>query len=60
MKLGLTSTDSIIYANPCKTSSFITHASNLGVSQMTFDCPNELFKIKSYHKNPKFFFKLKL
>lgn len=52
--MGLTPTNQIIYANPCKTRSFITHASVLGISQMTFDSADELYKIKSQHKNPEF------
>ena len=35
----------IIYANPCKTKSFIWHARNRGVTRMTFDNMAELQKI---------------
>ena len=37
----------IIYAQPCKTKSYIRHAANEGVKQMTFDNADELHKIKA-------------
>lgn len=37
----------IIYAHPCKTKSYLRHARNVGVTQMTFDNADELRKIKS-------------
>lgn len=37
----------IIYAQPCKTKSYLRHAANVGVSQMTFDNADELYKIKA-------------
>lgn len=37
----------IIYANPCKTSSFIRYAANHGVNLMTFDNGSELHKVKA-------------
>ncbi|KAL4787377.1 pyridoxal-dependent decarboxylase [Aspergillus varians] len=37
----------IIYAQPCKTKSYLRHAANVGVKQMTFDNADELYKIKS-------------
>lgn len=37
----------IIYAQPCKTKSYLRHAAKHGVKQMTFDNSDELFKIKS-------------
>jgi len=36
----------IIYANPCKTASFIKHAKEVGANLMTFDNADELKKIK--------------
>jgi ornithine decarboxylase len=36
----------IIYAQPCKTKSYIRHAKQMGVKQMTFDNSDELYKIK--------------
>lgn len=40
------SSSSIIYANPCKASSFVTYAASMGVDVMTFDNELELHKIK--------------
>lgn len=39
-------TNRIIYANPCKTKSFIKHAATHGVDLMTFDNEVELHKVK--------------
>jgi len=39
----------IIYANPCKTRSFIKHAASVGVNLMTFDNEIELHKVKILH-----------
>lgn len=36
----------IIYAQPCKTKSYLRHAARMGVKQMTFDNADELYKIK--------------
>lgn len=41
----------IIYAQPCKTKSYLRHAAQVGVSRMTFDNADELHKIK--HCYPK-------
>ena len=41
----------IIYAQPCKTKSYLRHAANVGVSQMTFDNSDELHKIKNSYPN---------
>lgn len=35
----------IIYAQPCKTKSYIRYAANVGVKQMTFDNADELYKV---------------
>ncbi|KAG8728871.1 hypothetical protein FRC12_021430, partial [Ceratobasidium sp. 428] len=35
----------IIFANPCKATSFVRHAAKAGVDMMTFDNQDELFKI---------------
>uniref|UniRef100_A0AC35TL16 Ornithine decarboxylase n=1 Tax=Rhabditophanes sp. KR3021 TaxID=114890 RepID=A0AC35TL16_9BILA len=48
----LANPDDIIYANPCKTKSFITHAFKRGVNRMTFDHEEELIKIAGVHDNP--------
>ncbi|KKK21597.1 hypothetical protein P175DRAFT_0436958 [Aspergillus ochraceoroseus IBT 24754] len=37
----------IIYAQPCKTKSYLRHAAQVGVKQMTFDNADELYKIKA-------------
>lgn len=37
----------IIYAQPCKTRSYIRYAAQKGVKQMTFDNADELYKIKN-------------
>uniref|UniRef100_A0A158P770 ornithine decarboxylase n=1 Tax=Angiostrongylus cantonensis TaxID=6313 RepID=A0A158P770_ANGCA len=39
----------IIYANPCKTRSFITHAKERNVTMMTFDNSEELVKVAKLH-----------
>lgn len=38
----------IIYAQPCKTKSYLRYASQVGVKQMTFDNADELYKIKAH------------
>lgn len=45
------SAERIIYANPCKTRSFIAHAMDRDVKMMTFDNPEELLKIAKLHPN---------
>ena len=47
------SVDRIIFANPCKPSSFIRHARKVNVDYMTFDNSFELDKIKAHHPNAK-------
>ena len=41
----------VIYANPCKTRSFISHAKDQNVKMMTFDNAEELKKIMTIHPN---------
>ncbi|VDM78355.1 unnamed protein product [Strongylus vulgaris] len=48
MDMGVTA-DRIIYANPCKTRSFITHAKERNVTMMTFDNAEELEKVARLH-----------
>jgi len=43
----------IIYANPCKQSSFIQYAAKHNVDFMTFDNETELHKMKANHPNAK-------
>lgn len=44
LRLGVDSSR-IIFANPCKATSFVRHAEKTGVSMMTFDNTDELYKI---------------
>uniref|UniRef100_A0A914V0E2 ornithine decarboxylase n=1 Tax=Plectus sambesii TaxID=2011161 RepID=A0A914V0E2_9BILA len=46
---GLAPPEKIIYANPCKTRNYIKHAARCQVNMMTFDCEDELHKVKSFH-----------
>ncbi|KAK0410443.1 hypothetical protein QR680_005133 [Steinernema hermaphroditum] len=48
----LSSPDRIVYANPCKTRSFVKHAEARGISMMTFDNEEELLKVSATHANP--------
>lgn len=41
----------IIYAQPCKTKSYLRHAALVGVNRMTFDNADELHKIKEHYPN---------
>lgn len=44
--LGVADLDSrIVYANPCKPVDHIRYAASLGITCMTFDCEDELYKI---------------
>lgn len=40
----------IIFANPCKSTSFVRHAAKSGVDTMTFDNTDELYKIARTHR----------
>ncbi|KAK3709432.1 hypothetical protein QZH41_020425, partial [Actinostola sp. cb2023] len=44
----------IIYAHPCKKPSYIRFAAKRGVSMMTFDSKEELFKIKELYPNAEY------
>jgi ornithine decarboxylase len=48
----------IIFANPCKMSSQIRYARSNDVDLMTFDCEEELYKIKLYHPYAKLVLRL--
>jgi diaminopimelate decarboxylase len=48
----------IIFANPCKMSSQIRYARANDVDLMTFDCEEELYKIKLYHPYAKIILRL--
>ncbi|KAG5350474.1 Ornithine decarboxylase [Termitomyces sp. T112] len=43
----------IIFANPCKATSFIKNAAKMGVEMMTFDNADELYKIARAHTSEK-------
>jgi len=47
------SKENIIYAHPCKMISHLKYAKENNVNLMTFDCVEELYKIKKYHENAK-------
>ena len=59
LKSGATSS-SVIYANPCKTSSFITYAASVGVNVMTFDNELELHKIKKLFAQAKMVLRIRV
>lgn len=48
----------IIYANPCKMASHITYARENEINLMTFDCIEELYKIKDTHSNAELLLRL--
>lgn len=48
----------IIYANPCKASSFIRYAAKLNVLKSTFDNVEELHKIKKFHPESQLFLRI--
>ncbi|CAD1779361.1 similar to Saccharomyces cerevisiae YKL184W SPE1 Ornithine decarboxylase, catalyzes the first step in polyamine biosynthesis [Maudiozyma barnettii] len=48
----------IIYANPCKMSSFIRFANDKKVLKSTFDNVEELYKIKKFHPNSELFLRI--
>jgi len=52
LDLGVSS-DRIIYANPCKQTSYLKYAYSKGVDCMTFDNEQELYKIRDNHPNAK-------
>jgi len=48
----------ILFANPCKVPSHIRYAQKNNVMMMTFDCAEELHKIKLYHPRSKLIMRL--
>ena len=48
----------IIYAQPCKTKSYVRFAANAGVKQMTFDNADELYKTKSLFPDAELFLRI--
>jgi len=50
----------IIYANPCKTRSYIKHAAENSVDLMTFDNVEELYKVAALHPKARLILRLKV
>ncbi|XP_013777517.1 ornithine decarboxylase-like [Limulus polyphemus] len=50
----------IIYANPCKTRSFIKHAADNGIALMTFDNEMELYKVKNLHQTARMVLRIRV
>lgn len=50
----------IIYANPCKTRSFIKHAAAVGVDLMTFDNELELYKVRELYPTARLVLRLRV
>lgn len=48
----------IIYAQPCKTKSYLRYASQVGVKQMTFDNADELYKIKAHFPDAELYLRI--
>ncbi|MCJ1247454.1 Ornithine decarboxylase [Trapelia coarctata] len=48
----------IIYAQPCKTKSYVRHAAQQGVKQMTFDNADELYKTKALFPDAELFLRI--
>lgn len=48
----------IIYAQPCKTKSYVRYAAKEGVKQMTFDNADELYKIKELFPDAELFLRI--
>jgi len=57
LKLGV-DPSRIIYAQPCKTKSYIRYAAQQGVKQMTFDNADELYKIKQFFPDAELFLRI--
>jgi ornithine decarboxylase len=48
----------IIYAQPCKTKSYVRYAAKMGVRKMTFDNPDELYKTKQFFPEAELFLRI--
>lgn len=48
----------IIYAQPCKTNSYVSYAAANNVKQMTFDNTDELYKIKKFFPDAELFVRI--
>ncbi|KAI9457029.1 pyridoxal-dependent decarboxylase [Boletus coccyginus] len=53
LALGGVEPNRILFANPCKATSFIRNAARVGVDKMTFDNEDELYKIARAHPGAK-------
>uniref|UniRef100_A0A914CPH5 ornithine decarboxylase n=1 Tax=Acrobeloides nanus TaxID=290746 RepID=A0A914CPH5_9BILA len=52
--------EKIIFANPCKSRSFIEHAQKFNVTMMTFDSEEELVKIQEIYKDSKLILRIRV
>ncbi|KEZ39092.1 Ornithine decarboxylase [Scedosporium apiospermum] len=57
LSLGL-NPDRVIYAQPCKTGSYLRHVRAVGVKQMTFDNGDELRKIAKFYPNAELYLRI--
>ncbi|KAI5849982.1 pyridoxal-dependent decarboxylase [Tricharina praecox] len=48
----------IIYANPCKTASYVRYAAEENIRMMTFDNPEELYKVKKFFPDAMLFLRI--
>ena len=48
----------IVYAQPCKTKSYVRFAAERGVKQMTFDNSDELYKVKRFFPDAELFLRI--
>lgn len=48
----------IIYAQPCKTNSYVRYAASTGIKKMTFDSTDELYKIKKIFPEAELFLRI--
>lgn len=53
-----TSPERIIYAQPCKTNSYVRYVKSVGVKQMTFDNADELYKIAKLFPGAELFLRI--
>ena len=52
LKLNITSSENIIFANPCKPKRAVRFADAVGINVMTFDSMEDLSKMRKFHKHP--------
>jgi ornithine decarboxylase len=57
LKMGL-APERIIYAQPCKTNSYVRFVKSVGVKQMTFDNTDELYKIAKLFPDAELFLRI--